>query len=217
MADSTSRVYRDRFFNDGNSYAYVTGEGEKGIHYSGGWFDGSREEIDKARKVAHGDFLWFERDGKSYVIDDAATLARSSPCRIRWTTLASSRTPSASSRKNWASSRKRWASRWSSSRFPLPTCSKELAKLQAGRQSSPRFRAKMSSQQQLGEIEGELAQIQGQLGALQGQMGGREGELGGKMGELGRAAGQTRRPTGPAGRAARPHRARNGWQGPHHH
>ena len=135
----------------------MTGEGDKGVHYSGGWFDDSREEIEKARKVAHGDFLWFERDGKSYVIDDPSTLAhRSSPCRIKWTLWASSRRSWASSRKRWASNRKSSAGRWNRSGFPLPTCRRKLAKLQAVQAKLAAIQGKDASQQELGEIQSEL-------------------------------------------------------------
>jgi len=34
------------------------------------------EEIEKARKVAHGHFLWFRHDGKSYVVDDPAIVSQ---------------------------------------------------------------------------------------------------------------------------------------------
>ncbi len=33
-------------------------------------------EIDKARSMAHGDFLWFRHNGKSYVVDDPQTVAQ---------------------------------------------------------------------------------------------------------------------------------------------
>jgi beta-lactamase regulating signal transducer with metallopeptidase domain len=57
----------------GDSYAVITGQGQHHVRFSGDYHTGV---IDKAKQQAHGDFLWFTRDGKEYIVDDPAVLAR---------------------------------------------------------------------------------------------------------------------------------------------
>jgi beta-lactamase regulating signal transducer with metallopeptidase domain len=61
--------------DNGESYAIVEGSGGN-ITFSGSWDGGRRAEIDAARKVAKGPFLWFTHEGKSYVVTDPAVIAR---------------------------------------------------------------------------------------------------------------------------------------------
>ena len=56
----------------GDSYAVITKNGQH-VRFSG---DYSNNTLDKARKQANGDFLWFTRDGKQYIVDDPDTLNR---------------------------------------------------------------------------------------------------------------------------------------------
>jgi len=57
----------------GESWALIEKGGEND-NFTGNFGGESAEQIAKARKMAKGDFFWFTRDGKSYVVDDAATL-----------------------------------------------------------------------------------------------------------------------------------------------
>jgi len=67
-----------RPFQDGAFAAFgprpwiVVGDDNKTL--SGRW--ANNEQIAKARKLAHGHFLWFQRDGKSYFVDDPAIVAQ---------------------------------------------------------------------------------------------------------------------------------------------
>jgi hypothetical protein len=73
--DQTVNGFSYRFSNDGESYAIVEGPGSN-ITFSGSWGDNRKAELDAARKVAKGPFLWFTHNGKSYVVDDPAIVAR---------------------------------------------------------------------------------------------------------------------------------------------
>src|SRR5262249_9748644 len=57
--------------DDENSYAIVTGDSN---NVMGSWHDG--DSFNKVKGKLHGNCIWFERDGKSYVIDDPALVAR---------------------------------------------------------------------------------------------------------------------------------------------
>ena len=85
---------------------------------------GSSEDarhVEKLRKSIAGDFIWFERDEKSYVIRDQATIDRARAFWAPQEELGKKQKPSAKSRKRWESNRKRWAQRWSRCRFTSPT------------------------------------------------------------------------------------------------
>ncbi len=57
------------------AYALVR-KGEDGTTMSGAHDDRDNGDIEVARRGIDGDFLWFRRDGKAYVVRDAAVLAQ---------------------------------------------------------------------------------------------------------------------------------------------
>jgi hypothetical protein len=69
--DDSIDGYAWHFSEDGDSYAIVAGPGQK-LTFSGNWSEDREDEIDAARKVANGPFLWFSHDGKSYIVTDPA-------------------------------------------------------------------------------------------------------------------------------------------------
>ena len=73
--DQDAKGYSWHFGDDGESYAFVEGSGDN-ITFSGSWDGDRRAEIDAARKVARGPFLWFTHEGKSYIVTDPAIIAR---------------------------------------------------------------------------------------------------------------------------------------------
>jgi beta-lactamase regulating signal transducer with metallopeptidase domain len=183
--------FRDGFlWNDGNSYAYVTGEGENGIHYSGNWFDGSRDEIEKARKVAHGDFLWFERDGKSYVIDDPAALAALKPMQQQMDDLGKQQEALGKQQEELGKQQEALGEKMEQARVPTPDVSKEMADLNAAIAKLNEKKGGTVSQEDLADLQGKLAGLEGKLGGIEGQIGQQEGEIGRKQGELGAQQGK---------------------------
>ncbi|HTX75195.1 MAG TPA: hypothetical protein VMD29_03240, partial [Terracidiphilus sp.] len=192
--------FRNGFFNDGNSYAYVTGEGDKGIHYSGNWYDGSRDEIEKARKVAHGDFVWFERDGKSYVIDDAATLASLKPMQDQMDTLGKQQEDLGQQQEALGKQQEELGKKQEEARVPTPDVSKEMADLSAAIAKLNQKKGGTVSQEDLADLQGKLAELEGRLGGIEGEIGAKQGEIGRQQGELGRQQGELGRQQGQLGR-----------------
>ncbi len=186
MGNSKRKTFfRFGYGNDGNTYAYVTGEGEKNIHFSGSWIDNSRDEIESARKMAHGDFLWFERDGKSYVVDDPTVLAGLKPMQDQMDALGQQQEALGKQQEELGRKQEVLGKQMEQLKVPTPDMKKELEKLKAVEEKLAAIQGKEASQEELGSLQGQLAEVQGQLGSLQGNMGGQMGELGGKMGELG--------------------------------
>lgn len=67
--------YAYHFSSNGDSYAIFDGAGSNST-FSGHWSAEQKARLDEARKMAHGPFLWFTRDGKSYIVDDPALVER---------------------------------------------------------------------------------------------------------------------------------------------
>lgn len=67
--------FASQFSDRGDSWAVVEGPGNELI-FSGDWNGEQHAEIEAARKVAHGPFLWFMHDGKAYVVTDPAVIAK---------------------------------------------------------------------------------------------------------------------------------------------
>jgi predicted nucleic acid-binding Zn-ribbon protein len=177
-------------FGDRDSWAYVTGNGERSVHYSGDWGRGSKEKIEKARQVAHGDFIWFERDGKSYVIDDQAALAQLKPMQDRMEDLGKQQEALGKQQEELGRQQEALGRQQEQASAPTPDMSKELKQLTDAI-------AKLNAQtggtvtgEQLAEIESRLGDIQGRIGEIQGKIGEKQGELGEKQGKLGEQQGK---------------------------
>ena len=67
--------YAYHFSSNGDSWAIVDGTSGS-MDFSGSWNPALKAQLDQARSMAHGPFLWFTHDGKSYVVDDPAVVAR---------------------------------------------------------------------------------------------------------------------------------------------
>jgi hypothetical protein len=73
--DDQETGYAYHFSDHGESYAIVDGPGTK-FTFSGDWSGDRQAEIEAARKVAKGPFLWFTHEGKSYIVNDPAIVAK---------------------------------------------------------------------------------------------------------------------------------------------
>lgn len=147
--------------------------------------DEYKADIDKAKTVAHGDFIWFRRDGKSYFIDDPAILAEIEPMQDKINALGKQQEALGKQQEALGKQQDELGRQMEQVKVPTPDMQKELAKLQAVQAKLAALQGKNASQEQLSEIQSELADVQGKIGAIQGNMGGRMGDLGGKMGALG--------------------------------
>jgi predicted nucleic acid-binding Zn-ribbon protein len=183
--------------NDGNSYAYVTGNGEKGMHFSGNWYEASKEEIEKARKIAHGDFIWFERDGKSYVIDDPSAVAALKPMQDKMDALGEQQEALGKQQEELGKQQEALGKQEEQASVPTPDMSKELAqlseaikKLDAQKGGTVTGDQLADIQSRLGDLQGRIGDIEGKIGEKQGALGEKQGALGEKQGELGEKQGR---------------------------
>jgi beta-lactamase regulating signal transducer with metallopeptidase domain len=187
-------VVKNRSFSynvspNGESYALVTGPGDH-FNFSGNWTGSADEQIEKARKLAHGKFLWFTRNGKSYFLDDPATLAQIEAMYRPMEALGRQQEALGRQQAELGKQQEQLGREMEKLRAPTPEASKEIEELKAEMAALKAQMKKNASPEELAEMGGKMGELGGRLGALEGEMGARQGELGGKMGALGALQGK---------------------------
>jgi hypothetical protein len=177
-------------YSDGDSYALIRGNDDNHVSFSGDWTWNRRLEIDKARKVAHGDFLWFTRNGKSYVVDDPAIVSSLIALYKPMEDLGHQQEDLGRQQEELGRQQEALGERMSQASIPTPDVTKEMAQLRAAMAELDAANGKTMTQEQLADLQGKLADLQGRLGSLQGEVGSRQGEIGRQQGELGEKQGR---------------------------
>ncbi|HUA91588.1 MAG TPA: M56 family metallopeptidase [Terracidiphilus sp.] len=186
----------------GDPYAVVGDPGTK-THYFGDWDDEERNaEIEKARKVAHGHFLWFRHDGKSYIVDDPAIVSQVEAMQKPMEDLSAqmkemSRQMREANQQAREEARK---AREASQNITPPDLTQEMADLNAAVAALKNAQGGTITREQLREIERKVQELQRKLINAQikvdvkwsdmGEFGKAQGEYGEKMGKLGAQMGQ---------------------------
>jgi beta-lactamase regulating signal transducer with metallopeptidase domain len=173
-------------WNTTNQYSFglVTGPNSFAF-YCGIWNDGARAEIEKARKLAHGDFLWFTQNGKSYFVDDPSIVA---PIEARDDAVAALRKQQKElgrQQKELGKQQEELGQRMKQAGIPTPDLSKEIADLEEQLAKLRAMQGKTMTNEEWAEVEHKLGNLMGRLGAIQGEIGARQGTVGGEMGSLG--------------------------------
>ena len=192
---STHRGYSYSYSDDGDSYALLSGK-DQHARFSGDWHNG---EIDKARAMAHGDFLWFSHDGKSYVVDDPQTIAEVQEMYKPMEDLGRKQEELGRQQAELGRQQAELGRRQQQASIPTPDISHEMADLNAAIAKLQSKKDGTITMEQLSEVQGRIGELQGKLGGLQGKIGARQGELGRQQGELGRQQGELGRQQGELG------------------
>ena len=187
--------YRYYVSKNGDSYAIVKGNGSEHMSFNGDIHTG---DIDKARQQAGGkDFLWFSHEGKSYIVDDPATLAQIEAMYKPMEDLGRQQEELGKKQEVLGKQQEAIGHQQEQASVPTPDMSKEIAEIEAAMTKLKASQGKNLTQDQfaemqekLGELQGRIGEIQGEIGSKQGEFGERMGELGSKMGELGEQMGR---------------------------
>ncbi len=166
--------------------------------------------VKSLRQQYPGDFIWFLRDGKAYVITDPATVKRAmeffAPAQElgrKQQELGKQQEALGAQQEALGKQQEALGERMEKVRVKIPDMSAELQKLEAelkqmsdgGTQEDlGRIQEKIGEiqnrigelQSQAGEQQSQLGEKQGALGEQQGKLGDEQGELGDQQGELGR-------------------------------
>ncbi len=181
--------YRYSYSSNGESFAIIRGDKSQ-VTFSGDWMEGRKEQFDKARKLAHGDFLWFTRNGKSYFVDDPETVKQVEELYKPMELLGKQQEELGRQQEELGKKQEELGRRQEQASVPTPDVSKEIAEINA---AVARLQSKMGktvTQAELADLQSKLGDLQGRLGGLQGEMGARQGDFGAKMGALGAQQGK---------------------------
>jgi len=185
----TGKGYSYSYSSDGDSWALVTDPSGR-VSFNGDWHDGTRQQLDKARKLANGKFLWFTHEGKSYFLDDPAVIAQIEAMQKPMDELGRQQEILGKQQEALGRQQETLGRRQQQASIPTPDISKEMAQLNEAAARLDAKKGSTVSQEELADLEGKLGEIQGRLGLLQGDMGAKQGELGAQQGKLGAEQGR---------------------------
>jgi beta-lactamase regulating signal transducer with metallopeptidase domain len=193
MQSGSGNGYAYSFDSEGESYALVMEPGDK-AHFSGNYHSA---EIEKAKRAAHGAFLWFTHDGRSYVVDDPAIVNQIEAMYKPIEALGHQQEELGKQQEELGRQQEELGRKQEEASVPTPDISKEIAKLS---EALAKLRTKEGGaitsedladiQNRIGDIQGRLGDLQGQIGAEQGRLGEEQGKLGEQQGKLGAEQGR---------------------------
>jgi hypothetical protein len=181
--------YHYSYSSNGDSYAIIRGDGDR-VSFSGDWIDGRREELDKARKMAHGDFLWFHRDGKSYFVDDPAIVNQIEDMYKPMEQLGKQQEELGRQQEALGKQQEELGRQQEQASVPTPDMSKEIAEIEESMAKLKAKQGKNMTTEEFADLQSKLGDLQGKMGEVQGKIGAKQGEFGAKMGKLGSQQGE---------------------------
>jgi hypothetical protein len=177
--------------SNGDSYAIVSKDNPKNYEsFSGTWDEDIKGQLTRARAMAHGDFLWFKRDGKAYIVDDPATVAQLKSMYQPMEELGKQQAELGKQQSELGRKQSALGRQQQLASVPTPDMTKALAEVENTTAALRAARGQNLTQEKLAEMQGKLAELEGQLGELQGQIGSKMGEFGEQQGKLGELQGK---------------------------
>jgi beta-lactamase regulating signal transducer with metallopeptidase domain len=182
---------------DGNSfYRYSYDNDERWIIVSGKSDSltmsgdmGDAHHVEKLKKQIAGDFIWFQRGDKSYVIRDQATIDRA---RKLWTPpgeLDKKQEALAAQQEALGKQQEELGSKMEQVQVKVPDMTADLDKLKAelkALSSSATIEDVGRVQSEIGDLQSKIGELQIQADGQQSKVGEQQGALGEKQGRLGR-------------------------------
>ena len=178
------------FNSDGDSYALVTDPKAVNIRFSGDWMDGRTEELKKAAAAAHGGFLWFSHDDKSYIVDDPAIVSSIDAMYKPIEELGREQEELGKKQEELGRQQEELGKKQEEASVPTPDLSKEIAELNALVAKLQSKKGGTVTQEELGDLQGKIGDLQGRIGDIEGKIGEEQGRLGDEQGKLGEKQGE---------------------------
>ena len=182
---------------DDDGQQFVISAGNSSVVVSGNGFsmnsDGESNFVNSLRHNLSGDFIWFIRDGKAYVIRDPATIKRAmeffAPAQElgrKQEELGKQQEALGEQQEALGKQQEALGEQMEKVHVKIPDMTAQLQKLEAELK-------KMSdggTQEDLGRIQEKIGEIQDRIGELQSQAGDQQSQLGEKQGALGEQQGK---------------------------
>lgn len=160
---------------------------------------GSSEDarhVEKLRKQIAGDFIWFQRDEKSYIIRDQATIDRARKLWAPQEELGKKQEELGHQQEALGKQQEELGAKMRAVKVNVPDMTAELDRLKAKLQKL----GPTATMEQVGELQSEIGELQSKIGELQSHAGDEQGKLGEKMGALGEKQGKLGEQQGELGR-----------------
>jgi beta-lactamase regulating signal transducer with metallopeptidase domain len=184
----------------GFSYAYGFDDEERFVIVSGKsdsfTMSGSGQDarhVEKLKKQIPGDFIWFQRDEKSYIIRDQATVDRARGFWAGQEELGKKQEELGKQQEALGKQQEELGSKMEQVRVNVPDMTAALDKLKAKLQKlgpSATMEQIGDLQSEIGELQSKIGEIQSHAGEQQSKLGELQGELGEKQGKLGEEQGK---------------------------
>jgi beta-lactamase regulating signal transducer with metallopeptidase domain len=202
VAPATPMALVDPVASDhkGFSYHYGFDDEERFVIVSGKTdaftMSGSAQDarhVEKLKKQITGDFIWFQRDEKSYIIRDQATVDRARGLWVPQEELGRKQEELGKQQEELGKQQEELGKKMEQVRVNVPDMTAELDRLRAKLQKlgpSATMEQVGDLQSEIGDLQSKLGEIQSQAGEQQGKLGEQQGALGEKQGKLGEQQGE---------------------------
>jgi len=169
--------------DDDQRFVIVTGKTDS-LTMSGSSEDARHAE--KLRKQIPGDFIWFERDEKPYIIRDQATIDRAKKLWAPQEELGKQQEELGKQQEALGKQQEELGSKMQQIHVKVPDMTAELDKLKAELKQLN----SNATMEQVGRIQSEIGELQSKIGDIQSQAGDQQSKLGERMGALGEEQGK---------------------------
>ena len=176
--------------SSGNTYISVSGDSES---YG---TDHPSEFVEFLQEKISGDFIWFRRDGKSYVIRDAAAIKRAKDFFAAVQELDKKQEELGKQQEALGEKQEVLGKEQEEVHVQIPDMTEDLHKLEAELKKL----GASGTQEDLGRIQEAIGELQSKLGDLQSVAGEEQGKMGEKQGALGEEQGKLGEMQGELGR-----------------
>jgi len=192
------------FLSDQNGPNYMISADNLGIVASGSNIsistDGKSEYDDllRSRRVKiGGDFIQFERDGKSYIIRDPATISRAKQVLAPLEALSKQQEELGKQQEELGKKQEALGKQMEEVRVKIPDITVDIEALKA---KANALSNNGGTQEDLDDLQSQIGDLQSRIGEMQSQAGIEQSKIGRQQGELGRQQGAVGRKQGEIGR-----------------
>ncbi len=189
-------------FDDEQRFVIVTGKSDS-FTMSGTGEDA--RHVENLRKQIPGDFIWFQRDEKSYIIRDQATIDRARKLWAPQEELGRKQEALGKQQEALGKQQEELGAKMEQVRVNVPDMTAALDRLKAEMQKlgpSATMEQLGKLQSEIGELQSKIGDVQSQAGDQQSKLGEAQGALGEKQGKLGEEQGELGRQQGELARKA---------------
>jgi beta-lactamase regulating signal transducer with metallopeptidase domain len=170
-------------YDDEQRFVIVSGKTDA-LTMSGSMDDA--HHVEKLRKQIQGDFIWFQRDEKCYIIRDQATIDRARKFWEPQQELGKKQEELGKQQEALGKQQEEIGAQMELIHVKPPDMTAELDKLKAELKAL----SSGATMEQIGQIQSEIGDLQSKLGDIQSQAGEQQSKLGEQQGALGEKQGK---------------------------